>query len=208
MLGAAFGLVFTAAALVWLDPSSAVPAIVGATLAVADPMAFQPVLVERDLRLRTHQGALGQVTLDALLGLVPLRAHRGQRALTRVHDDLVDEWRRTGRSFQRAVVTSDAVQALAAALVVGWLLASFLPGTSSPGDNLLFVTWALLVPVLGYDLALALRRWPPLRTVLLRLREPLRSPEAPKGEGTGITSSPRIHPVTSPRAACRSSWMA
>jgi ATP-binding cassette subfamily B protein len=176
-LGAGAGLAFTAAGLVWLDPASTAPALVGAVAACAVPLAFNPLLAERDLRLRTHHGALGQMGLDALLGAVPIRAQRGQRAVTRAHDELLDEWRRSGRSLVRAAVTADATQAVITAVVVGWLLAGFLSRAEDPGRSLLFVYWALLLPVLGYDLALALRRWPPLRTVILRLLEPLAASE-------------------------------
>ncbi len=105
-------LAFTVAALIWLDPASAVPALLAAAAAVAVPLAFQPTLAERDLRLRTHQTALGQLALDALLGLVPLRAHRAGPAVLRAHDELAVEWRRTGLAFQRTAVAADGVQAL------------------------------------------------------------------------------------------------
>jgi len=166
-------LVCTTAGLVWLDPAGVAPAVIGAAAACGVPLAFQPVLAERDLRLRTHQGALSQIALDALLGAAPIRAQRGASAVTRAHDDLLDEWRRSGRSVVRAGVTADTAQAVITAAIVGWLLAGFLPRADGAGASLLFVYWALLLPVLGYDLALALRRWPPLRTIILRLLEPL-----------------------------------
>jgi ATP-binding cassette subfamily B protein len=190
VLQAGAGLVFTAVGLVWLDPASTAPAVIGAVVACAVPLAFQPALAERDLRLRTHQGALGQIALDALLGAVPIRAHRGARAVTRAHDDLLDEWRRSGRSVVRAGVTAETAQAAITALIVGWLLAGYLPRVADPGTSLLFVYWALLLPVLGYDLALALRRWPPLRTIILRLLEPLAATE------TGSDSAPAAPEAT------------
>lgn len=174
---AAAELVLTAAALAWLDPPSTLAALAAAVGAVAVPLALQPQLAERDLRLRTHQGALGQLTLDALLGVVPLRAHRAGQAITRCHDDLAAQWRRAAVGFQRTATIGDGVQALAAAALVGWLLAGYLPRANQPGETLLFTFWALAIPVLGYDLALTARRWPPLRTVVLRLIEPLGAPE-------------------------------
>jgi ATP-binding cassette subfamily B protein len=151
--------------------------LTAAAAAVAVPLAFQPQLAERDLRLRTHQGALGQVTLDTLLGLVPVRAHRAAVAMTRAHDELAAEWRRAALGFQRTAVIADGVQALVTAGLVAWLFSGFLPRADEPGKTLLFAYWALAIPVLGYDLALAARRWPPLRTVVLRLLEPLSAPE-------------------------------
>ena len=61
--------VFTAMALVWLRPSSWWVVAAAAVVAVGLPLVLQPVVVERDLRLRTHEGALSRFVLDALLGL-------------------------------------------------------------------------------------------------------------------------------------------
>ena len=52
---------------------------------------------ERDLRQRTHAGALTRFYLDALLGLIPVRAHGAERALGREHEALLVEWARAGR---------------------------------------------------------------------------------------------------------------
>ena len=62
-------------------------AVAIAVAAIGIPVAVQPLMQERDLRVRNHAGALGGFYLDALLGLVPVRAHRAERrcgASTRV----------------------------------------------------------------------------------------------------------------------------
>src|SRR5439155_15058646 len=58
LLRAVCELALTTAGIAWLDPKSAPLAVVSAVCAVLLPLLFQPVLRERDLRLRTHVGAL------------------------------------------------------------------------------------------------------------------------------------------------------
>ncbi len=96
LLRYSFEIVFTTAGIIWLDPASAPIAILAAFAALAIPLASQPLLMERDLRLRTHAGALTHFYLDALLGLVAIRTHGGQPAVRREHESLLTEWARAG----------------------------------------------------------------------------------------------------------------
>src|SRR5439155_22714936 len=73
LVRAVFELLMTAAAIAWIAPSSAPVAALSAIAAVSLPLLVQPVLQERDLRVRTHTGALGRFYLDAFLGLVAVR---------------------------------------------------------------------------------------------------------------------------------------
>src|SRR5207247_3515684 len=105
-----FELGLTAAGIAWLDPASALLAIIAAGISVAVPRVAQPIIRERDLRLRTHGGALSRFYLDALLGLVPVRAHGAERAIRRAHGRLLGEWARAGLGLQRAAVWVEAMQ--------------------------------------------------------------------------------------------------
>ncbi len=91
-----FEIVFTTAGIIWLDPASAPIAILAAVAAIAIPLASEPLLMERDLRLRTHAGALSHFYLDALLGLVAIHTHGGQAAVRREHESLLTDWARAG----------------------------------------------------------------------------------------------------------------
>ena len=53
---AALALLITAAAIAWIDPGSAALALLAAGMAIALPLAFNPLLAEMDLRVRTHAG--------------------------------------------------------------------------------------------------------------------------------------------------------
>jgi ATP-binding cassette subfamily B protein len=168
-----FEIVFTTAGIVWIDPPSALIALLAATAALAIPLASQPVLMERDLRLRTHAGALTHFYLDALLGLVAIHAHGGQAAVRREHESLLTEWARAGLNLQRAVLSLEALQFLIGFGLAIWLLTSHLARTGESGAALLLVYWALNLPALGQEIAIIAWQYPSYRNVTLRLLEPL-----------------------------------
>jgi ATP-binding cassette subfamily B protein len=179
LLRSTFELVLTTAGIVWLDPRSAPLALLAAATALGLPLLAQPVLAERDLRLRSHTGALGRFYLDALLGLVPVRAHGAERALRREQESLLVRWAEAGLRVQRAVVSLEALQAVLGLGLAGWLLLAHLD--RGGGTLLLLAWWALQLPWLGQEITLAARQYPALRSVTLRLLEPLGAEEEPSG---------------------------
>ena len=168
-----FEIIFTTAGIIWLDPLSASLALLSALAAFAIPLVSQPLLMERDLRLRTHAGALSHFYLDALLGLVAIRTHGAQPAVRREHDNLLAEWARAGLGLQRAVISLETVQFLAGFGLAIWLLAAHLNRTGQTGAILLLAYWALNLPALGQEVALIAWQYPAYRNVTLRLLEPL-----------------------------------
>jgi ABC-type bacteriocin/lantibiotic exporter with double-glycine peptidase domain len=173
LLRYAFEIVFTAAAIVWLDPASAPIAILAAFTAIALPLASQPLLMERDLRLRTHSGALSHFYLDALLGLVAIHTHGGQSAVRREHESLLTDWARAGLNLQRSVISLETLQFLTGFGLAIWLVASYLARGGQTGTVLLLVYWALNLPALGQEVANIAWQYPMYRNVTLRLLEPL-----------------------------------
>ena len=178
LLRYSFEIVFTTAGIIWIDPPSAPIALLAAFAALAIPLASQPLLMERDLRLRTHAGALTHFYLDALLGLVAIHTHGGQPAVRREHESLLTEWARAGLNLQRAVLSLETLQFLAGFGLAIWLLASHLGraalnGASDAGAVLLLVYWALNLPALGQEVAIIAWQYPSYRNVTLRLLEPL-----------------------------------
>ncbi|HYL76232.1 MAG TPA: ATP-binding cassette domain-containing protein [Bryobacteraceae bacterium] len=168
-----FEIVFTTAGIVWLDPAAAPIALLAALTAVAVPLISQPMLMERDLRVRTHAGALSHFYLDAFLGLVAIHTHGAQPAVRRSHETLLKEWTRAGFNLQRAVISLETVQFFAGFGLAIWLLASHLGRTNETGAILLLVYWALNLPALGQEVALIAWQYPAYRNVTLRLLEPL-----------------------------------
>ena len=196
LLRYSFEIVFTTAGIIWLDPASATIAIVAAFAAVAIPILSEPWLMERDLRFRTHTGALTHFYLDALLGLVAIRTHGAQSELRREHESLLSEWARAGLSLQRSVISLETMQFVAGFGLAIWLLASNLARSGETGAVLLLVYWALNLPALGQEVALLAWQYPAYRNVTLRLLEPLGAIEQ--------TAPPRVaaaEPATSSAAA-------
>jgi len=182
LLRSSFELVLTAAGIVWLDPRSAPLAIAAAMVALALPLMLQPVVMERDLRVRTHTGALCRYYLDALLGLVPIRVHGAQRAVRREHGKLLIDWAQAGIGLQQVVVWAEATQYAVGFALAAWLLFAHLGRSGEAGAVLLLIYWALNLPVLGQDIAQVAWQYPAYRNLTLRLLEPLGALEEPVTE--------------------------
>ena len=182
-LRAVFELLLTTVGIIWLDPSGWWLALLAAAIITALPVLMQPILAERDLRVRTHSGALGRFYLDALLGLTAIRAHGAEQAVRREHEGLLVEWARAGLNLQWTVVFVEGLQVLAGYGLAVALLLSYLGRYGASGSVLLLVYWALRLPALGEEIALVLRLYPVQRNTALRLMEPLGAPEedAPLG---------------------------
>jgi ATP-binding cassette subfamily B protein len=170
---AALTLAFTGTAIAWVDPASAPLALLAAGLAIGLPLAFNPLLSEMDLRVRTHVGALSRFYLDALLGLAAVRAHGAERAVRREHEGLLVEWVRASRRLLRWVVVVEGFQIGVGFGLAGWLLLLHAGRLGDAGGALLLAYWALSLPVLGEEIALLARQYPIQRNILLRLLEPL-----------------------------------
>jgi ABC-type multidrug transport system, ATPase and permease components len=172
-----FELILTTAGIIWLDPASAPIAVLVAVLAVGLPLAVQPLLAERNLRVRTHGGALIRFYLDALLGHVAVRTHGAERAVRREHESLLVEWTRAGIGLLRMVVPVEGIQFLVGFGLAAWLVFNHLIRGGEAGEMLLFIYWALNLPALGQKIAQIAWQYPNHRNVTLRLLEPLGAPE-------------------------------
>jgi ATP-binding cassette subfamily B protein len=77
-----------------------------------------------------------------------------------------------------AAVTVEAAQTTFGLGVAAWLLWSHL-ARGGEASSLLLLYWVLRIPILGDELALVVRQYPPMRNVMLRLLEPLLAPVSP-----------------------------
>ena len=177
LLRTGFQLFLTAAGVIWLDPRSAPLAILGSIAFVSLTFVTQPLLEERDLRLRTHVGALSRFYLDALLGLVPAKTHGAERAMLRQHENQLYEWVRTGREYYSV---SSLVQSFGVLLYSAFsilIMVNYIRRGGQPGEILLLFYWTLNLPALGQSLADQIQVYPMLRNRVLRLLEPLSAPD-------------------------------
>src|SRR5262249_30545120 len=199
LLHVAAELVLTTVGLIWLDPPHALLAVLAAACTLGLPLAAHSLLTERDLRLQSHAGALGRITLDALLGLTAVRTHGAERAMHREYESLLVEWSRAGLHLQRAVVSLESLQGLLGFGLAAGLLCAYLAREGETSGVLLLSYWALRLPVLGQQLLLLLQQYPGHRNATLRLLEPLGAreeveesafPEAPWEQTSLSTTAP------------------
>lgn len=177
LLRTGFQLILTTLGVIWLDPISAPFAILGTVFFVALSFLTRPVLEERDLRLRTHIGALSRFYLDALLGLVPVKTHGGERAMRRQHEMQLYEWVRTGREYHRMATLIQTLGALLYSTFAILIVVNYLSQGGEMGEILLLFYWTLSLPALGGALADLIQQYPMQRNSLLRLLEPLGAPD-------------------------------
>jgi ABC-type transport system involved in cytochrome bd biosynthesis fused ATPase/permease subunit len=174
MLAASAQLVFTVAGIAWLQPASAPLALLTIVICFGLPLICQPIMVERELRVRSHASALGRFYLDALLGLLPIRVHGARGAMQTQQQALLVQWMRAGLRFHATstlVEVAIALCGLGMAVLMVWSVSSH-----ASGGLLLLVYWALSLPALGQDIAIVARQYPVLRNVVARLIEPLGAP--------------------------------
>lgn len=170
-------LLFTAAGISWLAPSSTPIALLTTLFAIGMALLSQPLLAERDLRVRTHASALSRFYLDALLGLTPIRAHSAERAVRREHEMLLVEWVRASWGVLQVDIMLQAAVALVGISCACWIVLRYLAGGGEASGVLLLLYWTLSLPALGQSLVSSAQQYPVVRNHLLRLLEPLGAPE-------------------------------
>lgn len=173
-----FELALTLVGVALIDAFSVWIALLIAVSAVGLSLAAQPLLKERDLRVRNHAGALHSFYLDALLGLVPIRTHGAHSAVSRQHEGLLVEWARSARGLVSMSIAGGTAQALICTGLAAFLLIDhFIRIGGVSGADLLLVYWALKLPSVGGTLSTLTLQYPGQRNVLMRLLEPLSAPE-------------------------------
>ena len=166
-------LLVVSAGLVWIDPRGLPLVATVAAIAIAVPWITQSILIERDQRVRSYDGALTRYYLDALLGIVAVRTHGADRALRSEHAQMLGEWTRANRDRLRTVVVVDALEQIVGVVLAIWLAFDYLAHVSEPAALLLLLYWALSVPAYGQEIGAAARDYPAIRNLLLRVVEPL-----------------------------------
>jgi ABC-type multidrug transport system fused ATPase/permease subunit len=178
----------TVAGALWLYPAAAPLALLLAFLMVALPLACQPILVERDLRMRGHAGGLARFYLDALLGLSAIRAHTAEGAVTAEHGMRLREWARAARDVARTGIIVESLMGVVGFGMAAAMVFHYLSSAEGSGWAILFVYWILMIPALGMELAFLIQQYPQHRNVTLRLLEPLGADESGSDEGTDVVA--------------------
>ncbi|AKQ65570.1 Lipid A export ATP-binding/permease protein MsbA [Myxococcus hansupus] len=189
------------AALIWAAPHAwrIVLALAAVTLLV--PLVAQKLLFEPDLRVQMHAGALSGFTLNALVGLTPIRIHGAERSLRRAQETLLVSWSKARYWLQTLSVGFEGGLMLGSYGLVMLLVYSYLSGTERASLVLLVVYWALRFPILGQRLMLLSRAFPNAMNRVRRLLDvigdikepsarseaPVQAPVAPAGAASGVS---------------------
>lgn len=177
LLRTGFQLILTSLGVIWLDVQSAPLAILGTLFFIGYSLLSRPVIEERDLRLRTHIGALSRFYLDALLGLVPARSHSAERAIRRQHESHMVEWVRSGRDFYTLSTYIQTGGTLLYSVFAILIVMNYISRGGHAHEILLLFYWTLSLPTLGQALADQIQQYPMLRNRVLRMLEPLGAPD-------------------------------
>lgn len=162
-----------------IDAQTALLGVIVVGLLMGLAWLLQPLVSEADLRVRSHAGALHGFSLDALLGAVPIRVHRAQRAVRRRHEGLLVDWARALFRLSRTTLLIESLQQVLALSLLSLVLFEHFGGAAGiAASDLLLVYWLLKLPVAGQTLMSLAHHYPAQRNVLLRLLEPLAAPDA------------------------------
>lgn len=193
-----FQLILTTLGIIWLHPDSAALAIIATLLIVSMAFITQPILAERDMRVRTHLSALSRFYLDALLGLMPVRAHRAEGALRREHEGQLVEWARACMTFAYVETLMQSAVALTGVGFAIWILHQYVHRGMADSRVLLLLYWTLNLPILGQMLAELAKQYPLQRNSVLRLMEPLGAPNEDDNTAQSTAHSDQEQRVAAP----------
>lgn len=164
-------LVATLAALLWAAPAQWHLTLALGAVTLLVPLFAQWLFFEPDMRVQSHAGALSSFTLNALLGLTPIRIHGAERSLRRGQEALLVEWTRARYALQSLSVGFEALLTAASYALVVALVHSYLQGSLQASLVLLLVFWALRFPILGQRLLVLTRSFPSVLNRVRRLLE-------------------------------------
>lgn len=185
VLRAVSQLLLTGAGLLWLAPHLAPVTLLALAVSLGLPLVAQTAISERDLRVRSHAGALSRFYLDALLGAAPVRNHRAERPVRREHEDLLVEWSRATMRREGVKIVVDGLQSVAGYGFAVALVVLHLAGGRGVSEVLLLAYWALSLQMSGQQLIQLGAQYSQYRSVTVRLLEPLGQPEERTVDGAG-----------------------
>lgn len=163
--------------LAWVMTSMLWIVALAGVFAIAAPLLMFNTLAERDLRARTHLGALSNLYLDALRGTEPIWTHGAARSLELEHEMLLLRWARASARLRRTATAFETVQVFALAACGIALVLGAHHRALPQGTVLLVAYWALFVPMLSRGLLLNLKQLPAMHNIVRRVLEILDAPE-------------------------------
>ena len=153
------------------------------------PIFIFPALTERDLRARTHLGALSRFYLDSLRGSEAIWAHGASPSLRQEQESLLLGWVRAVTEQQRPALLFEGLQVMLLGAVCVLLVSLAVESDMALGTVLLIAYWSLFIPVLSLQLTQSLKQLPALANVARRVLELLGAPEEAVDESSSSARS-------------------
>ena len=173
----ALQLVFTATGLAWISPDSAGFTILIMGVFAGLAILVVPVVSEADRSVGSHEGALRQLVLDVLAGLMPLRLHSAQRAVQREYEQRLVAWWRADAGLVRLAVMLQVVGSVLFSLAAFYQVDTYLQRGGDQHRVLLLLFWTVNLLSLTSALVGLIQQYPRLRNRILTLLEPLGAPD-------------------------------
>lgn len=169
---------FTIGVVAWLYPRGVALAAGAAATSLIVSYVLRSMLTESAARRRALGAGLEQFYLDALRGVVPIRAHGAERAVRREHEERLVSWAQAGRAMLAQVTLLQGSQLVLSTITIVALVAGYVMSGQGLAQLLVLVFFATRLPSSGQELASALTDWLTTRNVALRLFAPLSAKEA------------------------------
>ncbi len=167
----------TVFAISWFYPGTALLAVLSMILAIGIPLLLQPLLSERDSRVREISAGLSRFCLDAMLGSCAIRAHGGEQAIGIVHAHQLAGWTKAAVRQNSALVLAEVLHMTLVLGAVVSLVGLQAMRAHNPAGLLLLIYWALSIPAMGRRFASIAWNLPAMRNTAIRVLEPLGAPE-------------------------------
>ena len=173
-------ILLTGFAVAWLAPGMVWVCLGLFMIYGALPWLVHPLMVERDMRARTHNGALSNFYMDALIGLKPLQAHAAQAPFQASHETQLVAWSDAEHQFLSLRMAFMAVQAILGTGLIIYAVVRVSSGllTGTDATLLLIVYWLLDLAVQGTLFTATVQQLPMFRNIFRRLDEFWSAPSA------------------------------
>lgn len=178
-------LLVTIAALCILHPRGAPYTLLALLFGLVAPILSLRIRRQVEQRVQSHASELGQLYLDVLMGLVPLRNHGGQLAVRAKQAEHLVSWRQESDRSLRLLSMTEAVQSIGILAAVVLVLLSYLRTDSTQSGLVLIAFWALRLPLQARALSAGLQRVPRVLASMARVVEPLTAAETPPDDEIG-----------------------
>lgn len=173
-----FDIISITVGVILLFPSGSIWILLIALLMPSVALLVSPWMSEHDARLQTHIGALSRISLDALRGHAPLKAHHAEAPMRLEHERLVVDWAGTlSVSYWTYLLAVGVMTGMGVAGII-LLMTQYIHTTNST-NILLVLFWVLQFPDLANNLMTLIKDIPVQHNLLLRLFEILQSPINP-----------------------------